>query len=153
MAKALQRVGHCCRSSSTHGALAKGGGVREGFLTHPVRHAAPPQTPDKALSSALVLWADLDQPPNGLAPDARDFLRAALTKDPAARPAAVQLALHPWIRRCESGEPYRWAGAQDAPACALNARQRLWPLSWARILGVPLGFDSGGTAPPARPPH
>ncbi|GLC40178.1 hypothetical protein PLESTB_000259600 [Pleodorina starrii] len=48
----------------------------------------------------------------GISEEGRDFLRSALTRDPAARPTAKQLLAHPWIlRRC--------GGAGGGPASAL----------------------------------
>jgi len=49
------------------------------------------QLEDLLQTGGLILWADLDVPPAPLAPDCLDFVRQALTKDPARRPTADEL--------------------------------------------------------------
>lgn len=72
------------------------------------------QVDSKIDSAGLALWADLEQPPGSLPPDCIQFLQQCLTKDPKQRPTAEQLMQHPWLARCESGEPWRDQAEMEA---------------------------------------
>jgi serine/threonine protein kinase len=52
---------------------------------------------DPTLTAALILWAQPEVFPPDLSSQCAAFILDALTKDPAARPAAAQLLRHPWI--------------------------------------------------------
>jgi hypothetical protein len=56
--------------------------------------------------------------PAGTSAACADFVRAALTQDPARRPSAAELLAHPWISRAAP------AGAAEAPAAAAAPPRR-----------------------------
>ncbi len=76
---------------------------------------------DPTLTAALILWADPEVFPPALSPQCVSFIQAALTKDPAARPAAAQLLLHPWIVGHLNGT-IGGAAQQQAQAAAGSGR-------------------------------
>lgn len=65
------------------------------------------QLDSKVESAGLSLWADIEVLPGSVAPDCSDFIQQALIKDPQLRPSAEQLLQHPWLARCQAGEPWR----------------------------------------------
>lgn len=65
------------------------------------------QLDSKLESAGLSLWADIEVLPGSVPPDCADFIQQALTKDPRLRPSAQQLLEHPWLARCQAGEPWR----------------------------------------------
>jgi serine/threonine protein kinase len=65
------------------------------------------QLDSKLESAGLALWADIEVLPGSVPPDCADFIQQALTKDPRMRPSAQQLLQHPWLARCQAGEPWR----------------------------------------------
>jgi hypothetical protein len=65
------------------------------------------QLDSKLESAGLSLWADIEVLPGNVPPDCADFIQQALTKNPRARPSAQQLLQHPWLARCQAGEPWR----------------------------------------------
>lgn len=80
------------------------------------------QLDSKVESAGLSLWADIEVLPGSVAPDCSEFIQQALTKDPQLRPSAEQLLQHPWLARCQAGEP--WRAPQE-----LEAARR-----WAQLL-------------------
>jgi serine/threonine protein kinase len=69
--------------------------------------AAAVQLDSKLESAGLSLWADIEVLPGNIPPDCADFIQQALTKDPRLRPSAQQLLEHPWLARCQAGDPWR----------------------------------------------
>ena len=53
------------------------------------------------------MWADIEVLPGNVPPDCADFIQQTLTKNPSMRPSAQQLLQHPWLVRCQAGEPWR----------------------------------------------
>ncbi|WIA20932.1 hypothetical protein OEZ85_005274 [Tetradesmus obliquus] len=77
-----------------------------GCMVHELLCGSMPfEVESKIDSAGLALWADIEQPPGSLPPDCVDFLQQVLAKDPRQRPSAEQLQEHPWLARCEAGEP------------------------------------------------
>ncbi|KAG2448738.1 hypothetical protein HYH02_006092 [Chlamydomonas schloesseri] len=76
-----------------------------GCLVHEILcNSLPFEAEDKLLACALILWADIVSFPDTLSPECHAFMRACLTKNPAARPSAADLLQHPWIARHAGGE-------------------------------------------------
>ncbi|KAF6262064.1 hypothetical protein COO60DRAFT_1699492 [Scenedesmus sp. NREL 46B-D3] len=101
-----------------------------GCMVHELLCGSMPfEVESKVDSAGLALWADIEQPPGSLPPDCVAFLQQALAKDPRQRPSAEQLGTHPWLARCEAGEP--WRDPVELEAARLAA-QLATPWGWLR---------------------
>lgn len=104
----LTNVADCTRCTAAAGRVLVilGMSVLAPTSTGPLL-AAVAQLESKLESAGLSLWADIEVLPGNIPPDCADFIQQALTKDPRLRPSAQQLLQHPWLARCQAGDPWR----------------------------------------------
>ncbi|GIL79147.1 hypothetical protein Vretimale_16686 [Volvox reticuliferus] len=93
----------------------------------------------------------------GISEEGKDFLRSALTRDPAARPTAKQLLSHPWIvRHCGNSTavaplPPHSALPPQPPLVSKSASARVSPVAADALeaaVGVPLTVDGPAIGSP-----
>ncbi len=102
----------------------------------------------EAFRAVLYAPLDFERPPWGaLSPEAADFARALLERDPAARPTALEALGHPWLRALGGGGGGGGGLALEDTVVARLQRYALGgPLKRAAQRRV---AALGGAAPPA----
>ncbi|XP_074574545.1 mitogen-activated protein kinase kinase kinase YODA-like isoform X2 [Curcuma longa] len=66
---------------------------------------------------------DLPEIPDHFSPEAKDFLKLCLQRDPSARTSAAHLLLHPFVRDQTTIKVAKWNMVNDVPHSVLKASQ------------------------------
>jgi serine/threonine protein kinase len=83
--------------------------------------------------------------------NARSFITAALTKDPAKRPSVLQLLHHPWINTYRARRSMRQIPVNTAAAAASGPSSPISPQQQQQVRQVPLTPTAAATAGAAAP--